>query len=67
MTEQSLPCPNCNTNIPFDPKQLLMGVQYSCPNCDTKIALSQEPGQTAQDTLNKFEKLKENTSSNKSS
>lgn len=65
MTEQSIPCPNCQTNISFDAQQLLMGVQFTCPNCNAKIGLAQESKQTVQDSLDHFEKLKEDVSKDK--
>ena len=41
--EQSIPCPVCNTKIPFQVTELLIGVQFKCPNaqCDASIGLSQ--------------------------
>lgn len=55
---QKIPCPNCQTPIPFDVNQLLKGSSFSCPNCNSKIALSSENKSTVQDALDKFDELK---------
>lgn len=41
--EQNIPCPVCNTKIPFQVTELLKGVQFKCPNtqCDASIGLAQ--------------------------
>ncbi|MBO3696817.1 hypothetical protein [Roseivirga sp. E12] len=58
--DQSIPCPVCQTKIPFDTKQLLMGVQFSCPNCQAAIGLSDQSKPLVQETMEKFEELKKN-------
>ncbi|OEK01339.1 hypothetical protein BFP97_07345 [Roseivirga sp. 4D4] len=58
--DQSIPCPVCQTKIPFDTKQLLMGVQFSCPNCQAAIGLSDQSKPLVQETMDKFEELKKN-------
>jgi len=57
--EQAIPCPTCGTKIPFDPQQLLMGAQFGCPGCGAVIGLPKESRPLVQETMNKFEKLKE--------
>lgn len=56
--DQSIPCPVCQTKIPFDTKQLLLGIQFTCPNCAASIGLSDESKPLVQDTMKKFEEVK---------
>lgn len=56
--DQSIPCPVCQTKIPFDTKQLLLGIQFTCPNCNASIGLSDESKPLVQDTMEKFEEVK---------
>jgi transcription initiation factor IIE alpha subunit len=56
--EQSIPCPVCNNKIPFDTKQLLMGVQFICSNCNAAIGLADESKPIVKETMEKFEELK---------
>ena len=58
--ENVIPCPVCNTKIPFEVKMLLSGVKFSCPNpeCDASIGLSQESAPLIEQTLEKLETLK---------
>ena len=58
---QTIPCPVCQTPIPFDTKQLLSGVSFTCPNssCDAAISLSQESKPIVSDTIEKLESLKD--------
>ncbi|MBN8838369.1 MAG: hypothetical protein J0I09_13990 [Sphingobacteriia bacterium] len=57
-SDQTIPCPVCNSKIPFDTKQLLMGIQFSCPNCQASIGLSQESKPIVEETMQKFNELK---------
>ena len=57
-TDQSVPCPVCNTKIPFDTKQLLMGIQFVCPNCQAAIGLSTESKDVVENTMTKLQMLK---------
>jgi len=54
----SMPCPDCNTNIFFNPQMLLQGAQFSCPKCYASIGLAAESKQVVQESLEKFEKMK---------
>lgn len=56
---QVIPCPMCKGSIPFDTKQLLMGVQFSCPTCDAKIGIAVENKGVVQDTMEKFQMFKD--------
>ena len=60
--EQVIPCPVCQTKIPFDPIQLMQGVQYACPNinCDAVIGLAQESKPTVEAAMDKFNEMKSN-------
>ena len=60
--EQQIPCPVCKTNIPFDTKQLLLGVQFSCPNCQASIGLADESKAIVEETMKSFEELKASAS-----
>ncbi len=57
-SDQNIPCPVCQTKIPFDTKQLLMGVQFVCPNCQAAIGLADQSKPLVQETMDKFEQLK---------
>lgn len=56
--EQRIPCPVCNTTIPFDVNQLLMGVQFGCPNCHAAVGLATESKSLVKTTMEKIEELK---------
>ena len=56
-TTISIPCPNCQTQIPADSKKLLLGVQFSCPNCQSVIGLSEESKPMIENELETFSKL----------
>lgn len=56
--EQTIPCPVCQTKIPFDTKQLLLGMQFVCSNCHAAIGLAQESKPIVEETMNKFEDIK---------
>ena len=56
--EQAIPCPICNTKIPYDPRQLLLGVQFVCPNCQSAIGLAQESKPLVETTFEKFEAIR---------
>jgi len=55
---QNIPCPSCKTSIPFDAKQLMMGVRFQCPNCDASIGLAEESKPVVEQTIQKLETLK---------
>lgn len=59
IAEQSIPCPVCQNKIPFDTKQLLLGVKFVCSNCQAAIGLAEESKPIVQETMNKFESLRE--------
>ncbi len=56
--EQTIPCPVCQTKIPFDTKQLLLGVQFVCSNCQASIGLADESKPIVKETMEKFEAVK---------
>jgi transcription initiation factor IIE alpha subunit len=57
-TEQTIPCPTCNTKIPFDTRQLLMGIQFVCPNCHAAIGLAMDSKPVVEETMKKFDDVK---------
>ena len=56
--DQSIPCPVCQTKIPFDTKQLLAGVKFVCPDCQAAIGLAEESKPLVQQTMDGFDQLK---------
>ena len=54
-SDQSIPCPTCSTKIPFDTRQLLLGIQFVCHNCQSAIGLATESKAIVQETMEKFE------------
>ncbi|TAE08826.1 MAG: hypothetical protein EAZ95_16745 [Bacteroidetes bacterium] len=67
MQEQSIPCPVCQTKIPFDVHALLRGVAFTCPSCFASIGIAQEALPTVNDAMQKLEELKKNIHSAKKS
>ncbi len=63
--DQSIPCPVCNTSIPFELNKLLAGVQFVCPSCMAAIGLSGESKEIVKDTMNKLQEIKNNMSAQK--
>jgi len=57
--EQAIPCPTCQTKIPFDAHQLMMGVQFACPGCHALIGLASESRPEVAETMEKFDNLKQ--------
>lgn len=57
-TEQTIPCPTCQTKIPFDIYQLLNGAQFTCPTCFGTIGLAPESSSTVKETMQKFDGVK---------
>ena len=53
--EQTIPCPVCKAGIPFDAKQLLLGVRFVCPGCGAGICLSAESKDVVEKALTAFE------------
>jgi transcription initiation factor IIE alpha subunit len=65
--EQSIPCPVCQTPIPFDTKLLISGVQFTCSNCQSSIGLDSGSRNVVADAMNKLEELKQASSTQKTS
>lgn len=63
--DQSIPCPVCNTSIPFELNKLLAGVQFVCPTCMAAIGLSGESKEIVKDTMTKLQEIKSSMSSQK--
>ena len=66
ISQQTIPCPSCRTNIPFDTHELLLGVQFVCPNCRAVIGLAPESREKVQETIDKFDEIKRNVLNSKS-
>lgn len=58
--EQHIPCPVCNTKIPFDVMLLMKGTQFKCPNieCDASVGMAQESKAVVGEALNKLAEIK---------
>lgn len=61
-----IPCPVCNSKIPFDVHQLLLGQQFACPTCNAVIGLAQESRQAVKSTMQKLEDVKKSMDAKKS-
>lgn len=63
---QSLPCPVCNTQIPFDLQQLIRGARFACSNCGATIGIAaDENAPKIEDRFEKFNELKKSINSKK--
>ncbi len=51
-------CPDCNTEIPFDPYELVRGTKFACPKCSVAIGIDQSSRDTVKDALDKLGELK---------
>ncbi len=59
MTEQTIPCPACQTPVAFDTAGLLMGKHFKCGNCQAEIALSDSSRSTVSSAIDRLEQLKD--------
>lgn len=67
ITEQTIPCPVCQTKIPFDTQALIRGHKFSCPKCYAVIGIAQESVEQAKTIVEEFQELSKNKFSTKSS
>ena len=58
MNQQSIPCPDCQTPIMFDPKLLVLGHNFSCTGCNAVLSLAPESSPVVKDALDKLEQIK---------
>lgn len=58
----NIPCPVCQTNIPADSHQLMLGTKFSCPTCSASIGLSQKSKPEVEQALNDFDQLRSEVS-----
>lgn len=59
--QQKMTCPSCQQGeIIYDTYALLQGVKFSCPVCHAQVGLAQESHQQVQETMQKFEHMKQN-------
>lgn len=56
--EQTIPCPTCQTKIPFDANLLLQGAQFTCSNCQGVVGLATESKPIVEETMQKFENMR---------
>ena len=57
--ERTIPCPVCQTGIPFDTKQLLRGVRFTCSGCGAGIGLAEESKEAVEKALAAFEEQRD--------
>ena len=57
--EQSIPCPQCQTPIPFEARALIAGQSFSCPNCTAAIGLTAGSRDVAETALDKLEAMRD--------
>lgn len=57
-SDQYIPCPVCQTRIPFSPLKLIQGTKFGCPTCSASIGLSTQSKELVKDTMDKFQELK---------
>lgn len=58
ITQQNIPCPVCQTAIPFDATQLLQGVGFSCPQCGSVVSMAPESIPQGKAAIAEFQKFK---------
>jgi hypothetical protein len=56
--ESIIPCPICNTPIPFNAQNLLEGASFSCLSCSAVVGLPDQSRLIVERTINKLEELK---------
>lgn len=66
-SNQALPCPLCQTQIPFDTSLLLQGQKFSCPNpdCDAVVGIEPNSVPVAEEAMKKFDDLKQELNNKK--
>ena len=58
--DTTIPCPVCQTPIPFDAQSLLAGISFSCPSCSASVGLSNGSKPIVEKTMKELETLKTN-------
>lgn len=59
VNEQYIRCPDCGSQIPFDPYALVRGERFACPQCPA-VSIGLDPGsrEIVKNSLQKLESLK---------
>lgn len=57
-TEQFIPCPVCETKIPFNAQQLIQGYKFTCPTCTSAVGISARSMDLVKNTMTKFDEIK---------
>jgi len=55
---QTLQCPNCNSEIVFNAQALIAGAAFGCTNCQSQIRMSPSSMNQAKKVYDKFTDLK---------
>ena len=63
-SSQYIRCPDCNTQIPFDPHELIRGTRFGCPNCSVSIGIERGSRETVKNALDKLGELKRDIGKN---
>ncbi|AOY81808.1 hypothetical protein BJP36_19720 [Moorena producens JHB] len=59
VNEQYIRCPDCGSQIPFDPYALARGERFACPQCPAlSIGIDPSSQEIVNNTLNELENLK---------
>lgn len=59
VNEQYIRCPDCGSQIPFDPYALVRGDRFACPKCpNVSIGMDLGIRDTVKTALDKMQKLK---------
>lgn len=65
INEQKIPCPICQTKIPFDAQALIRGHKFSCPSCFAVIGIAKESVEQATTVFEEFKELSKSKFSSK--
>ena len=58
LSEQFIRCPDCGSQIVFDPYALVRGERFACPKCPASIGLAPGSRDIVKNTLDELATLK---------
>ncbi len=58
IAEQTIPCPTCQSKIPFDPVELIRGHKFTCATCASVVGIAKDDLAKAGEAYQKYETLK---------
>ena len=59
ISQQHIPCPVCQTSIPFEARELVMGKKFACPGCSAVVGIANDQLDIASQAMEKYEALKQ--------